>query len=512
MTSHYVEFLNPKQKLAFHAILDGKSIFLTGPGGTGKSFLLNLVHDAIHKETAKTIALTALTGCAALLLHPKAKTLHSWAGIGLGTDAVPLLVKAIKKSRRAHLRWVSTDILVIDEISMMTPELFAKLDEIGRKVRKCEHRPFGGLQLVLVGDFFQLPPVVKQEGDEKVDTAFVFESPLWQDLKLQTIELTEGMRQKDTKFQTILNEARRGDLTKPSLRVLASRMGLDYTQSQIKPTMLFTRRVEVDRINMEHLKKLTTERQTFKASTVFLPIPQTQGLSESDPNLLQAVAKLDGNAQYTPNLVLAIGAQVMLITNKDPESGLVNGSRGVVVGYSHPTLQAQLTELKTKQAHLLALKTRDPSLLTESELRILPTLDQALQETETQRQLLETQQEAIKLNPGTEASICIPIVKFRNGEQLPIEHATWEVPDMPGVLRRQIPLRLAYAITIHKSQGSTLDCALIDVGEKTFEFGQAYVALSRVKDLESLYIHDLSASAFKSHPKVKAFYDTSLQA
>ena len=259
---------------------------------------------------------------------------------------------------------------------------------------------------------------------------------------------------------------------------------------------------------MEHLRKLTTERQTFRASTVFVPIPATQGMTESDPIVLQATAKLDSTAQYTPELVLAIGAQVMLIVNKDPEAGLVNGSRGVVVGYSHPSLETEIANLGKRRASLKALQTKDPATLSEAEQRQLPTLDQALQDVEAQYSLLHKQLEEFKKNPDLESSICIPVVKFRNGEQLPIPHATWQVPDLPGVLRRQIPLRLAYAITIHKSQGSTLDCALIDVGDKTFEFGQAYVALSRVKDLESLYIHDLASSAFKAHPKVKAFYES----
>jgi ATP-dependent DNA helicase PIF1 len=136
----------------------------------------------------------------------------------------------------------------------------------------------------------------------------------------------------------------------------------------------------------------------------------------------------------------------MLITNLEPEAGLVNGSRGVVVGYEAPD---------------------------EKEM-----CDTALE---------------------------VPVVQFRNGDRRKISHASWEV--LPGVMRRQIPLKLAYAITIHKSQGATLDCALIDIGGRTFEYGQAYVALSRVRDMESLYIHDLSADAFRAHPKVKEFYN-----
>ena len=165
--------LNTCQRIAYEGILRGESIFLTGPGGTGKSFLINTLYSSIPNTTGKTVSLTALTGCASLLLHPKAKTIHSWAGIGLGKDPVASLVAAVKKSRKSRLNWLSTDILVIDEVSMMTPELFEKLDQVARKIRGV-NTPFGGLQLILVGDFFQLPPVTL-EGE----VPFVFESPLW---------------------------------------------------------------------------------------------------------------------------------------------------------------------------------------------------------------------------------------------------------------------------------------------------------------------------------------------
>jgi len=427
------DMLNSEQRAAYDAIVAGKSIFLTGPGGTGKSFLLHLLVELLPQQTGREVALTALTGCAALLLHSKAKTIHSWAGIGLGKDTVPILVSNIRKSRKSAARWKKTDVLVIDEVSMMTPELFEKLDEVARILRKCQE-PFGGLQMVLVGDFYQLPPV--QEGS---DTSFVFESPLWKQMKLMTHELTKIVRQKDPEFQTVLNEARRGELTKQSIKILKGRIGLDYKNETIQPTMLFTRRAQVDDINMRHLKGLTTQRMTFNASTEF----KASSLTADDPMVQTAVAKLDNNSSYTRELTLAIGAQVMLTTNLMPQLGLINGSRGVVVGYGPVE--------------------------------------------------------------GSAKETIVPIVKFRNGREIPIDYATWDV-DIPGVLRRQIPLRLAYAITIHKAQGATLDCALIDVGGRTFEFGQAYVALSRVKDLESLYIHDLEAGAFRAHPKVKKFY------
>jgi len=451
-----MEVLNEGQREAYKAIEEGKSIFLTGPGGTGKSYLLNTIFTQLPKQTGRTVALTALTGCAAILLHPKAKTIHSWAGIGLGTEPLAVLYANIKKSHRASKRWLTTDILVIDEISMMTPELFEKLDAVGRKIRRNESVPFGGLQIVLVGDFYQLPPVVRSTNDTK----FVFESALWTKMSLFTKELTEIVRQKDIVFQTILNEARKGELSKNSMKILKKRIGLEYKELTIQPTMLFLRRAQVDTINMTHLKKLTTEMHTFKATTQFEAIKLTSEQSQKDPMLQAAITKFDGVAPYTSELTLAIGAQVMLMTNHKPEAGLVNGSRGVVIGFELP-----------------------------------PCFD------EKDKQDTQAPKEVDK-------KLLLPLVRFKNGKEEVIKPHQWDVPDTVGVKRSQIPLKLAYAITIHKAQGSTLDCALIDVGGQTFEYGQAYTALSRVKDLESLYIHDLDSTAFRADPKVKEFYES----
>jgi ATP-dependent DNA helicase PIF1 len=459
--------LNEGQKAAYNAVVRGEHVFITGPGGTGKSFLMNCLFETLPRQTGRNVALTALTGCAALLLHPRAKTLHSWAGVGLARDCVPILVKNIKKSRRAALRWLQTDVLVIDEVSMMTPEFLEKLDEVGRKVRRNDFLPFGGLQLVFVGDFYQLPPIAKSDDGTPCETKFAFESSLWKKVNPKIYELTEIVRQKDPVFQEVLNEARKGEVSKKALRILSKRMDLDYSKEEIKPTMLFTRRAEVDDINFSYLKKLTTERKSYKAKTIFLPTANNQGLTEHDPFIQKAISKMDYDAPYNPDLVVAVGAQVMLIYNLEPESGLVNGSRGVVVGYG--SLKEEPTDALEPKA---------------------PKRHSTIEDKDIDNELL------------------VPVVKFKNGQQRAIGHTSWELPDFPGISRAQIPLKLAYAVTIHKSQGSTLDCALVDVGENTFEYGQAYVALSRVKDMDSLYIHDLSASAFKAHDKVKEFYST----
>lgn len=432
-----LEALNPEQRAAFDAVAAGKSIFITGPGGTGKSYLIQALYHLLPDRVGKLVGVTALTGCAALLLGRFAKTLHSWTGIGLGRQEAATLVTSIRRSNGALRRWRHTDILVIDEVSMLTPELLEKLDQVARLVR-MKDLPMGGLQIVFVGDFYQLPPVVKAE-DGRREMKFVFESPLWKEIVRETIQLQQIVRQADPVFQQVLHEARRGELSSQSITILKNRQGLDWQQELIRPTLLFTRRAEVDLVNEKNFKALQGERRPFHVETVFAPFETLRGLTEQSPNVKRAIEKLDKDSPYVSELVLAIGAQVMLLVNKYPEAGLVNGSRGVVVGFD---------------------------------------------------------------------STGGPLVQFRCGGPVLISATTWESDEIEGVFRKQIPLRLAYAITIHKAQGATLDCALIDIGTSTFEYGQAYVALSRVKSLESLYVWDIEARAFRAHPKVNQFYSS----
>ena len=431
-----VEDLNEQQRRAYDAVAAGKSIFLTGAGGTGKSYLLATLYHVLGAQSDKMVSITAMTGCAALLLGRHAKTLHSWASIGLGREPATVLAAQIRKSDKARNRWKHTDVLVIDEVSMLTPELLEKLNEVAQIVRNNKNI-MGGLQIVFVGDFFQLPPIYKDQ--EEKECFFAFESPLWNQIVQENIQLTQMVRADDPVFQRILEEARRGTLSAESLAILKTREGLSWQNERIRPTLLFNRRAEVDMVNEKNIRALTGERHTFDAETVFLPIESTRGLNVNSEIVKRAVMKLDRDASYDTKLVLAINAQVMLLVNKDPEAGLVNGSRGVVVGFAE----------------------------------------------------------------GGQ-----PIVQFKKGSPLSIPASTWEPEDLPGVQRRQIPLKLAYAMTTHKSQGATLDCALIDIGSTTFECGQAYVALSRVRNLESLYIWEIDPTAFRAHPKVLAFYDS----
>ena len=425
--------LTPEQRKAYDVVEQGKSIFLTGPGGTGKSFLLKTMYELIPDRRGKHVAITAMTGCAALLIGRFAKTLHSWAGIGLGRESAAVLAATIRRSGKALRRWLGTDILIIDEVSMLTPELLEKLDEVAKILRR-NSLPMGGLQVVFVGDFYQLPPVNK---DKEKEIPFVFESPVWHEVVKETICLTQILRQDDPVFHKILDEGRRGALSAESLKILKQRTNLPWQQLSIRPTLLFTRRVEVDMVNERNLKALQSERRVFKAETIFTPVEATAGLTKESLDVKRAVEKMDKEGPYMPELILAMDAQVMLLTNLDYDAGLVNGSRGVITGF-------------------------DPS--------------------------------------GA------PIVQFRKGVPVTVPASSWESADIEGLARKQIPLKLAYAITIHKAQGATLDCALIDIGTSTFECGQAYVALSRVKNLESLYVWDVEPSAFRAHPKVLEFY------
>lgn len=428
--------LNTQQTAALELVLKGKSVFLTGPGGVGKSFLVHHITRELEKK-GRRVAVTALTGCAALLLGNGAKTIHSWAGIGLGRDPSSKLVAGITKYNfPARKRWMCTDTLIIDEVSMMTPELLEKLNDVAMSIRR-KATIFGGLQIIFTGDFYQLPPVYV--ANERPSNEFAFESQIWQDLGLDNVILTEIMRQRDPIFHKVLDEARNGKLSDESYAILMSRKDKEWHTLKVRPTLLFSRRAEVDMINQQNIRALKGTPVTYKVHTVF-DATLVKGLTSKSENVQKAVDKLDRSAPYKAELDLRVGAQVMLIHNLNPEDGLVNGSRGVVEGF-------------------------------------------------------------------TEALPKYPIVYFQSaGRTVVIDEATWECEDLEGVKRSQIPLILAYAVTIHKCQGATLDSALIDIGSNTFEAGQAYVALSRVKSLESLYVFDLDRDAFKAHKKVVEFY------
>ena len=436
--------LSEEQKLAFDKYIQRENIFITGPGGTGKSTLIKQLQlDAKRKNL--NIQVCALTGCAAVLLGCKAKTIHSWSGIGLGNGPIALHVKRVILNKYKVKTWKNIDILVIDEVSMMSQKIFEMLDAIGKASRQ-NNRPFGGIQIIFLGDFYQLPPVGNKEEPETM--RYCFESPLWNETftKENIVKLTKIFRQTDEVYSKILNQIREGRLKKSSNELLMSLVGKHVPDdSIIQPTKLFPIRTKVDAINESKMSKLDTIEKEFKIK-LLRNIPSIGTcedviLSKITPEQIDAeLLSIQNSILCTDIVKLKIGSQVMCIVNIElPTGGMIcNGSQGVVTKFNEQGL---------------------------------------------------------------------PIVKYKNGHEMVMNYHVWESENITGVGISQIPLILAWAITIHKSQGATMDAAEIDVGSGVFECGQTYVALSRVKSLEGLYLTSFDASKILINKKVREFYD-----
>ncbi len=405
----------PDQKLAKDAILTGSSVLLTGPAGTGKSALLA----NLRQELGSKLSICASTGIAAL--NVGGVTLHSWAGLGLGDRKASAIAGAISQARKKpYNNIMAARVLAIDEISMIDSRLFALTDQVFRKVRVVDE-PFGGVKLLLVGDFLQLPPVVK---DRPVEGRFAFNSQSWADARIQTHLLTTIIRQKDADFAAALGEIRVGKASKQTLDVLFSRLNAHDPEPEKKPIVLDCRNRDVEAFNITELAKLPGNSQTFHAADTGWP---------------EQIEKLKRDCIAPTMLTLKVDARVMLLRNLDTENGLVNGAMGRVKSIKH----GQVT------------------------------------------------------------------VEFDCGQTVTPEPATWELKNGDDVLaaRAQIPLRLAYAITIHKSQGMTLDKVSAQLGD-VFEHGQAYVALSRCRTLDGLFLKSFQPNRVTADPDALRFYDS----
>ena len=395
-----------RQNLALEILLSGESALLTGPAGTGKTFVLNQFIN-LSKADGKYVSVTATTGLAAT--HLGGSTIHAWAGIGVNDRLPNGFAEHISKTRREIIE--KTDILIIDEISMLHDYRLDMVDEVCRLVRKRVDEPFGGIQVVLSGDFFQLPPVNRSESREG---GFVVGSQVWRELDPAILYLDEQFRQRDDDvLLEILTAMRANDLRRRHAEQLLERTefqppaGADLTE-------LHTVNVDVDRINEARLAELTGDEVVYQRHTT--------GSDNYVENLQRSVLAPDV-------LTLKLGALVMAVKN-DQARRYANGSIGMVVDFE----------------------------------------------------------------PATD----YPVVEFRNGKIVTMQPDTWELRD--GTRKRasisQIPLRLAWAITVHKSQGMTLDSARIDL-RKAFVPGMGYVALSRVRDLDNLYLTGINRMALQ---------------
>lgn len=411
--------LRHQQEQALQAMKDKKNIFITGAGGVGKTALIK--HFTKLYQNVKTIAVTSTTGTSALLIN--GTTLYSYLGIGLGKGTAESICSYLYKRPFIRKRWVDLQVLVIDEVSMLSPNLFDKLEEIARVIRHST-APFGGIQLILSGDFLQIPCIDSNQ--------FCFQSEKWDECVNEIFYLDEIIRQSDPIFQNCLNDIRLANFPTHVVEIIESRVGAILQNDHgIIPTKLFPLNKNVNYINNKELDNLIQEGG--ECLQYELEITVHPGIK----NKQLVINKFETNFIAPSILQLCVGAQVMLLYNLDLQRKLANGSRGVVTRFVND----------------------------------------------------------------------MPVVKFLNGIEQIIDYHTWEIEenDVKQLSATQIPLKLAYSISIHKSQGSSLDYAEIDLSN-IFEYGMAYVALSRVKSLEGLSIINIDWDKIKANPDAVEFY------
>jgi ATP-dependent DNA helicase PIF1 len=474
--------LNAEQAAAADRALSGSNLFLTGPAGVGKSYLLRFIIQELERRHPKAIAVTAPTGIAAS--HVQGQTIHSWAGIGLGKGSRDSLLQKVMNNHAACERWRKAEVLLLDEVSMLDSYLMEVLDMIGRSVRGEPAKAFGGLQIILCGDFFQLPPVSL---GGNFGNGFAFQSRAWQYAGVSTVELKTVVRQQgDLNFIRLLNSVRIGLCSEATTAALAA-CHVDVKpppQDGILPTKLYCKNANVDAENDARLASLGGEERAFPATDLF----KGEVSSDAKQRLLEMVDK-----KAVGQLRLKLGAQVLLTKNR-PDLRLVNGSRGVVTGF-------------------------DESYVDGS------------------------------YGVPSGRYMCA-IVTFDTGQRLTVEPTSFFQGGPGGaVVRIAMPLRLAWALTVHKSQGMSLSraelmlsdafdvrarllacrrarvrlprafvrlthvasshaCCFVSMPPPSCQFGQVYVALSRVTSMGGLWIRGgrITQHVVKAHPDVLQFY------
>jgi len=399
------------QNTALNILKTAQNVFLTGSAGTGKTYILN--EYIVYLKSRKIYpTIVAPTGIAAS--HLGGQTIHSFFSLGIRNEIDESFVQNLLDKKYLQVRFSKLKVLVVDETSMVSPFIFSAMDTILKAFKK-NNKPFGGIQVILSGDFFQLPPISQSQDGKR----FAWQSPAWRDLDLQTCYLEKKFRQNDDVLISILDEIRSGNISSNTHDVLNSRIGISLDTS-FKPTKLYTHNLDVDKINNDELHKLSSDSHDF---------PFTSQGAKSN------IEKIFKSSMVQENMTLKKDAVVMFIKN-NPEKGYINGTTGIVIDFS-----------------------KDENL---------------------------------------------PIVKLSNGYTVKVAREDWTIENDKGSITAkisQLPLKLAWAITIHKSQGMTLDSAQIDLS-KTFEVGQGYVALSRIKSIDGLQLIGFNDTALMVDPLI----------
>ena len=398
------------QEQALRIMKTGVNVYLTGSAGSGKTYLLNKYIKYLESHGVP-VAVTASTGIAAT--HMNGMTIHSWSGLGIKDHLDERELEKLEERKYLWKRFDKARVLIIDEISMLEGKQLEMVERICRRFKRND-KPFGGLQVILSGDFFQLPPVRK--GEDK-DGEIIPKSKVWQILNPAVCYLEEQFRQKDDILTGILNKIRSNQIEEGDYQILEKRIGVNI--SAFKPTKLYTHNADVDLINEKELAEINEQEITFVMT------------GDGPLNLVEILKK---SSIATEVLKMKKGAEIMCIKNNF-EMGYVNGSRGKIVDF----------ELDTRY----------------------------------------------------------PVVELYSGQRVTLKPESWSIEEEGRIKAsiKQIPLRLAWAITIHKSQGMSLDNAEIDLG-KTFTYGMGYVALSRVRTLEGIILKSLDKKALLVDPRV----------
>lgn len=417
--------LNEDQQNFCIQVLRGQNTLLTGSAGTGKSFVVNFLLNFLESQGV-SVGKSATTGVAALQIG--GSTIHSWAGIGLANTDFKTIAQGVWRNKKAVARIKYTKVLFVDEVSMLSGNIFEIIDKMFRTVRLVKDKPFGGIQVIFSGDFLQLPPVFK---DLTIENQFVFETDAWKDSKIKNCVLTKIVRQEhDSVFANLLEEIRFGNTE--NIGILDSRIWAKIeNKNGIQPVQIFGYNKVVDAYNRKVLDNLAGISKTYWSN---------------DRGEQRHIDFFNKNCPAAKKVDLKIGAQVMLVYNISVEKGFVNGSVGKVIRFEEK----------------------------------------------------------------------YPVVKFDCGELI-VESQKWEIKEQiaesDGSMkyktvahRSQIPLKLAWSITVHKSQGKTLESVVIDLNQ-AFESGSGYVALSRVRNLESLSLRPFDAEKIRANQKCLEFYE-----
>lgn len=384
----------------------GANVFLTGEPGAGKTYTINQ-YVAWLRQRGIEPAIAASTGIAAT--HIGGMTIHAWSGIGVKKSLSDWDLEALLEREPLVKRVRAAQVLIIDEVSMLDANILTLVDQAVRTIKNSV-RAFGGMQVVFVGDFFQLPPVNK----DSERTQFAFESAAWERANPITCYLSEQHRQDDDEFLSLLAAVRSGDVEELHYEILQARA----TEPKGQVTQLFPHNADVDTINNAELAKLDGTERSYTM------------LSQGNANLIEALKR----GCLSPELLVVKQGASVMFTRNNFEQGYVNGTLGTVESFTDTGL---------------------------------------------------------------------PVVRTRQGKRIEVDMAEWRVEDGKRVLAKisQVPLRLAWAMTVHKSQGMSLDAAAMDLSQ-SFEYGQGYVALSRVKTLSGLFLRGFNNRALEVHPQI----------